>query len=122
MPVNMTKFIKKDTRLENVSITMGRYSFVCTVKIYNLKIEGNVCTIVAIYDEKTSDMTKLKIHNFVFENLEDRNKQLMDTLPRDNRDYSKYVEEDEKEKDELNDKDVQEIDSQVEIFNPENNK
>lgn len=88
IPANTAGIFKKDGILDNVSITMGRYSFVCSVTIYNTKVEGNVCTVIAILSEKTSNQIKRKIHNFVYDTLDMRLKDLMENTGKDFTDYS----------------------------------
>ena len=88
MPANMAGLFKKGYVLKNVSITMGRYSFVCAINIYGAKVQNGQCLLLATLVEGTSKEVKVKIHNFVFDHLQTRMKIIMSKLPHDFTDYS----------------------------------
>lgn len=72
---------------------MGRYSFYCTVQIFESRIVGDNCTVVALFTDTTSPEIKKKIHDFIYLTLEKRNKIFMESLARDFTDYSvRYAE------------------------------
>ncbi len=88
----MGQIFKKGSFIKNISITMGRYSFYCTVQIYESRIVGDNCTVVALFADTTSPEIKKKIHDFIYTTLDKRNKIFMESLARDFTDYSvRYV-------------------------------
>lgn len=87
-PVKMAPIFQKGGVVQNVSLTMGRYSFVCSINIYNVKITDNNCFIVAMFAEDTKIEIKKKIHNFVFETLKARNLEIQQSVIKDLEDYS----------------------------------
>jgi len=88
MPARISKYFKKGNFLNNVSITMGRYSFVCSINIYGVTVSGDQCILVALLVDGTSKEVLQKIHNFVFENLEKRMKDLIASVNLDFTDYN----------------------------------
>lgn len=89
----MGQIFKKGSFIKNISITMGRYSFYCTVQIFESRIVGDNCTVVALFTDTTSPEIKKKIHDFIYLTLEKRNKIFMESLARDFTDYSvRYAE------------------------------
>lgn len=111
VPAKMGKIFKKDSFLKNISITMGRYSFYCNVLIFESRTVGENCTVVALFDDGTSTEIKKKIHDFVYDTLEKRNRIFMESLARDFTDYSvRFVEQkDENPTDNKNDENVEEV-------------
>jgi len=87
-PARMSAVFKKGSFLKNVSVTMGRYSFVCTIMIYSTKIVGDSCTVVAVFADTTPVQIRKKIHDFVYDTLEIRNRIFMEDLPHDFTDYN----------------------------------
>lgn len=85
---NMGQIFKKGSFIKNISITMGRYSFYCTVQIFESRIVGDNCTVVALFTDTTSPEIKKKIHDFIYLTLDKRNKIFMESLARDFTDYS----------------------------------
>lgn len=89
----MGQIFKKGSFIKNISITMGRYSFYCTVQIFESRIVGDNCTVVALFTDTTSPEIKKKIHDFIYLTLDKRNKIFMESLARDFTDYSvRYAE------------------------------
>ncbi len=88
MPARMAKYFKKGNFLNNVSITMGRYSFVCSINIYGVKLAGEQCILIALLVDGTSKEVLQKIHNFVFENLDKRMKDIIASVNQDFTDYN----------------------------------
>lgn len=113
VPAKMGKIFKKDSFFKNISITMGRYSFYCNVLIFESRIVGDNCTVVALFTDGTSPEIKKKIHDFVYDTLEKRNRIFMESLARDFTDYSiRFVEpkeENPKDKNDKNDGEVVEV-------------
>lgn len=98
MPARMAKYFKKGNFLNNVSITMGRYSFVCSISIYGVKLAGDECILVALLVDGTSKEVLQKIHNFVFENLDKRMKDIIASVNQDFTDYNvRYKDDGEEE-------------------------
>lgn len=110
VPAKMGKIFKKDSFFKNISITMGRYSFYCNVLIFESRIVGDNCTVVALFTDGTSPEIKKKIHDFVYDTLEKRNRIFMESLARDFTDYSiRFVEPKEENPKDKNDGEVGEV-------------
>lgn len=119
VPAKMGKIFKKDSFLKNISITMGRYSFYCNVLIFASKTVGESCTVVALYEDGTSPEIKKKIHDFVYDTLEKRNRLFMESLARDFTDYSiRFVEQKENPKDKNNEEGEEEVLKSVDENSP----
>lgn len=86
-PLNIVDHFVNGRRIDNVSLTMGRYSVMCSIVIYNKKIENGACTVVAIYDDKLPKEDYKKIHDFIYATLAERNAEFMKNLTRD---YANY--------------------------------
>ncbi len=87
-PAKMANIFQKDSFIHNVSITMGRYSFVCTINVYKTTILNGQCVVVALFADDTPKEIIKKVHNFVYATLEVRNRVLQESLPREYTDYS----------------------------------
>lgn len=109
VPAKMASVFKKDSVINNVSITMGRYSFVCSVVIYNTKIVKNECLVVMLLHKETGVAIKRKIHDYIYDTLEIRNKILLESLIGDLTDYnvrkkdSDEIQKTEKDTDDISD-------------------
>ena len=88
MPVRMGKFFKNGSFINNVSITMGRYSITCSINVHATKVTADSCVVIAMFVDTTSKDVIQKIHNFVYETLEKRMREVIDSLPPDNYDYN----------------------------------
>ena len=86
-PLNIVDHFVNGRRIDNVSLTMGRYSVMCSIVIYNKKIENGACTVVAIFDDKLPKEDYKKIHDFIYATLAERNAEFMKNLTRD---YANY--------------------------------
>lgn len=86
-PLNIVDHFVNGRRIDNVSLTMGRYSVMCSIVIYNKKIENGSCTIVAIFDEKLPKEDYKKIHDFIYASLSERHADFMKNLTRDFANY-----------------------------------
>ena len=109
MPARISKYFKKGSFLHNVSITMGRYSFVCSINVYGVTLAGDQCILVALLVDGTSKEVLQKIHNFVFENLEKRMKDLIASVNPDLTDYNVRFKADSASEEEVVE-DVEELD------------
>lgn len=87
-PAKMAPIFVKDSFIHNVSITMGRYSFVCTICVYKATIVNGQCVVVALFSDDTSREIIKKVHDFVYSTLELRNRVLVESLPREYTDYN----------------------------------
>ena len=93
LPLKLSKYIKKDTFMHNVSITMGRFSFVCSITVYAVKENNDKLLLIALFVDGTSRDIIKKIHNFVFNSLDNNMKDLIANLAPDYTDYnSRFVE------------------------------
>lgn len=110
-PMKMAGVFKKGSVIPNISITMGRYSFVCTGVCYNTKIVGDQCTVVMLLSNETPKEVRTKIHDFIYESLELQHKILLENALRDMTDYTvRRTISDNEAPEEL----VEELDSEVE--------
>ncbi len=87
IPASMASNFKPDSFVHNISITMGRYSFVCTIKVHSVKTSGKSIIMVAFFSDNIKEATKQKIHEYIYETLDKEHKHFMTTLVRDNADY-----------------------------------
>lgn len=87
-PARLVNLFPKDAFIRNVSLTLDRYSFTCSIQIYNTTVIGNNCVVIAFFTDNTKKEIKKKIHDFIFQTLTTRNKILIEKLNRDNTDYN----------------------------------
>ena len=113
LPLKLSKYIKKDTFMHNVSITMERFSFVCSITVYAVKENNDNLLLIALFVDGTSRDIIKKIHNFVFNSLDNNMKDLIDNLPPDYTDYNSRLVEKAEEALENNDEvvELEEVDA-----------
>lgn len=115
VPIRLSAYIKKDSFMHNVSITMGRFSFVCSISVYGVKTENDKLILVALFVDGTSKDIIKKIHNYVFTTLEKRMADLIHSLPQDFTDYNSKIFDKENNSDEAEDVvDLEELDTKNE--------
>jgi len=88
VPAKMANIFQKGRVIPNVSITMKRYSFVCTIVVYNAKVTGDSCLVVMMLSPDTSVHVKKKIHDFIYEVLELRHRIFLENIVADMTDYN----------------------------------
>lgn len=113
LPLRLSKYIKKDTFIHNVSITMGRFSFVSAITVYAVKENNGKLLLIALFVDGTSRDIIKKIHNFVYNSLDNNMKDLIDNLPPDYTDYNSRLVEKAEEASENNDEvvELEEVDA-----------
>lgn len=87
-PARLANLFQKGAFIRDVSITLGRYSFTCSIQIYSTTIIGNNCVVVAFFTDDTRKEILKKVHDFVYQTLTVRHKILVEKLQRDNTDYN----------------------------------
>lgn len=112
VPAKMGGYFQKGRVIPNVSITMKRYSFVCSIVVYNAKVTGDTCLVVMMLHPETSKNVRKKIHDFVYESLELRHRLVVEAIPRDFTDYSVRL-KDPSEKEEDAVEDAEELSEEV---------
>lgn len=112
VPAKMGGIFQKGRVIPNVSITMKRYSFVCSIVVFNAKVTGDTCLVVMMLHPETSKVVRKKIHDFVYESLELRHRLVVETIPRDFTDYSVRL-KDPSEKDDEAVEDAEELSEEV---------
>ncbi len=88
VPVKMASIFTKGRVIANVSITMKRFSFVCTIVVLKTSIVNDSCLVVAMLHPETSPAVKKKIHDFIYDTLELRHRIVLENIVRDMTDYS----------------------------------
>jgi len=88
VPARMSNLFQKGLVIPNISITMKRYSFVCSIVVYNSKIVNDNCLVVMMMVPETSYVIKRKIHDFIYATLDERHKQFMSNIVKDFTDYN----------------------------------
>ena len=88
VPAKMAPLFQKGKVITNLSITMKRFSFVCSIVVLNASVKGDSCVVVMMFPSDTSMQIKRKIHDFVFETLELRYRIFLEGLNRDMTDYN----------------------------------
>lgn len=84
----MAGIFQKGRVIQNVSITMKRYSFVCSIVVYNTKITNDSCLVVMMFNSDTSMNVRKKIHDFIYETLDIRHRIVLENIARDMTDYT----------------------------------
>lgn len=87
-PAGMARLFPKGSFIKNISITLGRYSFTCTIQILKTTIINKSCLVVAFFTDDMRDETRKKIHDFIFQTLQTRFKILQENTPWDNTNYN----------------------------------
>lgn len=88
VPAKMANIFVKGRVISNVSITMKRFSFVCTIVVFKTSIINDSCLVVAMLHPETASGVKRKIHNFIFDTLEIRHRIVLENIARDMTDYN----------------------------------
>lgn len=88
VPVKMAPIFAKGRVISNVSITMKRFSFVCTIVVFKTSIVNDSCLVVAMLHPETSSSVKKKIHDFIYDTLEIRHRIVLENIARDMTDYN----------------------------------
>ena len=88
IPAKMANVFQQGRVIPNVSITMKRFSFVCSIVVYKTVIVKDSCTVVAMLHPETSSAVKRKIHNFIYDTLEIRHRIVLESIARDMTDYN----------------------------------
>ena len=99
--------------MHNVSITMGRFSFVSSITVYAVKENNDKLLLIALFVDGTSRDIIKKIHNFVFNSLDNNMKDLIANLAPDYTDYNSRLVEKAEEASENNDEvvELEEVDA-----------
>lgn len=84
----MANVFQQGRVIPNVSITMKRFSFVCSIVVYKAVIVKDSCTVVAMLHPETSSGVKRKIHNFIYDSLEIRHRIVLESIAKDMTDYN----------------------------------
>lgn len=88
VPIKMSPIFAKGRVISNVSITMKRFSFVCTIVVFKTSIVNDSCLVVAMLHPETSSSVKKKIHDFIYDTLEIRHRIVLENIARDMTDYN----------------------------------
>lgn len=88
VPIKMAPIFAKGRVISNVSITMKRFSFVCTIVVFKTSIVNDSCLVVAMLHPETSSAVKKKIHDFIYDTLEIRHRIVLENIARDMTDYN----------------------------------
>ena len=89
-PVKMASIFIPGTVIKNVSFTMGRYSFVTNVIVLKKEIKDSNCTVIMLLDKKVAKSIKKDIHDFIYEILGRRHKDILNEVLRDMTNYNSY--------------------------------
>ncbi len=91
VPAKMGAIFQPGKVIPNVSITMKRFSFVCSIVVYKASMVKGSVLVVAMLHPETSAVVKKKIHDFLYDTLELRHRIVLENIARDMTDYNVRV-------------------------------
>lgn len=109
VPQSMAGVFQKGRVIPNVSITMKRYSFVCSIVVFNCTVTKDSCMVVMLLSPDTSVAVKRKIHDFIYETLELRHRIILENIALDLTDYNIRIKTDDAVEDAEDVEDVEDV-------------